>query len=157
MDGREEGVAFHAELHALLVSNRGVALDKDGTGFTPGRAVTNLRPIIIGDAVRRLAAKAMLLQLGSRVEAMLQATNQYRAGTKNGADLVYHKLNESMDSYVAAAVASGITTGDAVNAFCSMKRAAMQRGVLNFEPKQPPSFNFLYGPQRQHKLLLLWR
>jgi hypothetical protein len=59
---------------------------------------------------------------------------------------VYHKLNESMDSYVAAAVASGITPGDAVNAFCSMKRAAMQRGVLKFEPKLLPSFDFLYGP-----------
>ena len=88
MDGREEGVAYHVELHALLVSNRGVALDKDGTGFTPGRAVTNLRLISIGDAVRRLEAKAMLLQLGSRVEAMLRETNQYGAGTKNGADLV---------------------------------------------------------------------
>ena len=76
VDGREEGVAYHAELHALLVSNRGVALDKDGTGFTPGRAVTNLRPISIGDALRRLAAKAMLLQLGSRVEAMLRETMQ---------------------------------------------------------------------------------
>ena len=31
VDGREEGAAYHAELHALLVSNRGVALDKDGT------------------------------------------------------------------------------------------------------------------------------
>ena len=79
-----------AELHALLVSNRGVALDKDGTGFTPGRVVTNLRPISIGDAVRRLAAKAMLLQLGSGVEAKLRETNQYGAGTKNGAELVYH-------------------------------------------------------------------
>ena len=37
MDGREEGAAYHPELHALLVSNRGVALDKDGTGFVPGR------------------------------------------------------------------------------------------------------------------------
>ena len=72
VDGREEGVAYHAELHARLKSNRRVALDKDGTGFTPGRAVTNLRPISIGDAVRRRAAKAMLLQLGSRVEAMLR-------------------------------------------------------------------------------------
>ena len=51
-----------------------------------------------------------------------------------------------MDSYVAAAVASGITPGDAVNAFCSMKRAAMQRGVLKFEPSLLPSFDFLYGP-----------
>ncbi len=76
MDRRVEGVAYHAELHALLVSNRGVALNKDGTGFTLGRAVTNLRRIRRGDAVRRLEAKAMLLQLGSRVEAMFRATNQ---------------------------------------------------------------------------------
>ena len=49
---------------------------------------------------------------------------------------MYHKLNESMDSYVAAAVASGITKSD----------AAIQRGVLQFEPKLLPSFDFLCGP-----------
>jgi len=32
-----------------------------------------------------------------------------------------------MDSFVAAAVASGLTLGDAVNAFCSMKRSAIAR------------------------------
>ena len=146
VEGRVEGVAYHAELHALLVSNRGVALDKDGTGYVQGRAVTNVRPISIGDAIRRLAAKAMLLQLGTGVEAKLRESGQYGAGTKGGADLVYHKLNESMDSFVAAHVASGITPADASNAFCSMNRAAMQRGVLKFEPKLLPSYDFLYGP-----------
>ncbi len=34
----------HADLHALLISNRGAALDKDGSGFLRGRAVDNLRP-----------------------------------------------------------------------------------------------------------------
>lgn len=38
-----------------------------------------------------------------------------KAGTKNGADPMYHTLNQSMDSYVAAAVPSGITLGDAAN------------------------------------------
>ena len=42
MDGLEDGAAYHAELHALLVSNRGVALDKDGSGFVPGRVVKNI-------------------------------------------------------------------------------------------------------------------
>ena len=46
----------HAELHALLISNRGVALDKDGSGFVRGRAVDNLRPIGIEDSGRCLAA-----------------------------------------------------------------------------------------------------
>ena len=62
MDGLEDGAAYHAELHALLVSNRGVALDKDGTGFVPGRVVKNIRSVSIGDALHRVAAKAQILQ-----------------------------------------------------------------------------------------------
>ena len=108
------------------MSNRGVALDKDGTGFVPGRVVDNIRPIRIGDAVRRIAAKCQTLQLGPGVEAKLREAGQYGAGTKNGTDLVYHKLSESMHSFVAADVASGIPLGDAVNAFCSMRRSSMR-------------------------------
>ena len=111
MSGWEYGAAYHAELHTLLVSNRGVALDKDGTGFAPGRPVTNVRPISIGVAIRRIAAEAQLLQLGTGVEAKLRESGQYGAGTKGGADLVYHKLNESMDSFVATLFASGDLPG----------------------------------------------
>ena len=65
VDGREDGAAYHAELHALLVSNRGVALDKDGIGFMAGREVKNIRPVSIGDVLRRVAAKVQILQLGA--------------------------------------------------------------------------------------------
>jgi len=74
-------------------------LDKDGTGFELGRAVTNIRPIS-RDTMRCQAAKAQLLQLSSGVEAKLREANQHGAGTKkhkNGTDQVYHKLNESID------------------------------------------------------------
>jgi hypothetical protein len=108
--------------------------------------VKNIRPVSIGDALHRVAAKAQILRLGSGVDAKLREADQYGAGTKNGTDLVYHKLNESMDSFVAAAVASGLTLGDAVNSFCSMKRAAMQRGVFKFEKKLLTAYDFLYGP-----------
>ena len=43
-------------------------------------------------------------------------------------------------------IASGLTLGDAVNAFCSMKRSVIQRGVLKFEKKLLPAYDFLYGP-----------
>jgi len=144
VDGLEDCAAYHAELHALLVSNRGVALDKDGSGFVPARVVKNIRPVSIGDALHRVAAKAQILRLGSGVDAKLREADQYGAGTKNGTDLVYHKLNESMDSFVASAVASELTLGDAVKDFCSMKRSAMQRGVLKFERKLLPAYDFLY-------------
>ena len=93
-----------------------------------------------------MAAKAQILQLGSGVKAKLREAGQYGADTKNGIDLVYHKLNESMDSFVAAAVASGLTLSDAVNTSCSMKRSAMQRGVLKFESKLLPVYDFLDRP-----------
>ncbi len=76
VDGQEEGAAYHEELHALLVSNRGVALDKDGTGFVPCRVVGNIRPFSIGDAVRCIAAKCQTLQLGPGVEAKLREAGQ---------------------------------------------------------------------------------
>jgi len=37
-------------------------------------------------------------------------------------------------------------TWNAVNDFCSMKRSAMQRGVLKFEPQLLPAYDLLYGP-----------
>jgi len=92
-------------------------------------------------ALIALAAKAQILKLGSGVESKLREADQFVAGTKNGTNLVYRKLNESMDSFVAAAVVSGLTFGDALNSFCSMKKSAMQRGVLKFEPKFLPAYD----------------
>jgi hypothetical protein len=117
VDGHEDGLAYHAELHALLVSVRGIALDKDGTGFEQGRAVTNLRPIGCGGAERRLAAKCQLLQLKSDVWARLAKNGQYGAGFKNGADTVYHLVSESLDAMVATGVAGGVAHTDSRNAF----------------------------------------
>ena len=51
VDGRTEGAAYyHAELYSL--SNRGVALDKDGTGFKPGRTVTPHQHTIAAGRIR---------------------------------------------------------------------------------------------------------
>ncbi len=98
------------------MSNHRVALDKDGTGFAPGHVVDNIRPISIADAVRYIAAKCQTLH---EVEAKLREAGQYGAGTKNGTDLVYHKLSESMDSFVEAVVASRTPLGDAVTLFAA--------------------------------------
>ena len=38
-----------------------------------------------------------------------------------------------------------MTLDNAVNVFCSMKRSAMQRGVLKFESKLLSAHDFLYG------------
>ena len=146
VDGEEDGPAYHAELHALLVSVRGIALDKDGSGFEHVRAVNNIRPLGCGGAERRLAAQCQLLQLKSDVGIKLAENGQYGAGFKNGADTVYHLVSESMDAMVASMVAGGAAQTDARNAFCSIHRAAMQRGILLLAPELLPAFDFLYGP-----------
>jgi len=40
-----------------------------------------------------------------------------------------------------------LALGDAVNDVCRIKRSAMQRGALNFEPKLLPAYDFLYRPK----------
>ena len=146
VDGEEGGSAYHSELHAFLVSVRGVALDKDGSGYAPGRAVRNLRPIGIGESLRRLAAQCQLLQLESQVAANLVRNGQYGAGFKNGADTVFHLVAKGLDAFVASKVAGGASQTDARNAFCSISRAAIQRGILRHAPSLLPAFDFLYGP-----------
>jgi hypothetical protein len=76
----------------------------------------------------------MLLQLGSGVEAKLRETNQYGAGTKNGADLVYHKLNESMDPYVAAAVHQECCHHSTFSMAPTPPRAASSTALENSNP-----------------------
>ena len=47
---------------------------------------------------------------------------------------------------VATGVAGGVAQTDARNAFCSIHRAAIQRGILRLAPELLPTFDFLYGP-----------
>jgi len=146
VDGHADGARYHADTHALLISVRPVALDKDGSGFVRGRPVRNIRPIGIGEALRRLAGKCQLLQLGTVVGAGLARNGQFGAGFKNGTDMVYHTVSKCVDAMVAAEVAGGASQTDARNAFCSMYRRAIQRGIAKHARRLLPTFDFLYWP-----------
>ena len=138
---------YHADVHALLISSRGIALDKDGSGFTRGQPVCNARPICIGETLRRLAAQCQLLQLNKSVGDSLAKNGQYGAGFKCGTDTVYHFVAKIMDAFVANRVAGGASQSDARNAFCSIRRRAIQRGIFKHAPVLMAAFDFLYGPQ----------
>ena len=146
MDGLSDGAFYQLETHALIISVRGVALDKTGRGYTRGQAVDNLRPICVGESMRRLAGQCQLLQLGGGVGAALAKNGQYGAAFKNGTDTIYQAVAKSVDAFIAAEVAGGVSQTDARNAFCSMHRRAMQRGILKHAPMLLPAFDFLYGP-----------
>ena len=107
VDGLADGAFYQLETHALIISVRGVALDKTGRGFTQGLAVDNLRPIGAGECMRRLAGQCQLLQVGGVVGASLARNGQYGAAFKSGTDTAYQVVAKSIDAFVAAQVAGG--------------------------------------------------
>ena len=135
----------HQVTHQLLISVRGVALDKNGEGYSPNREVNNLRPICIGESLRRLAGRCQLLQLEGRIGERLAPSGQYGVGFANGTDMVYQLVARALDAFVAAEVAGGSAETDAWNAFCSIQRSAIQRGVIKHAPELLKSLDFSYG------------
>ena len=92
VDGLSDGAFYQLETHALIISVRGVALDKTGRGYTRGQAVDNPRPICVGESMRRLAGQCQLLKLGGGVGATLAKNGQYGAAFKNGTDTIYQAV-----------------------------------------------------------------
>ena len=151
VDGRADGALYHRETHALLIYVRGIALDKDGTGYEAGRAVTNLRPIGIGECLRRVAGRCQLLQLEKSVGVHLSRNGQFGCGFRNGTSTVYHVVSKALDALVASNTPGASAETDAKNAFGSIFRAAIQRGIIKHAPSLLPTFDFLYGPNAEGK------
>jgi hypothetical protein len=147
LDANGNEIFYHRDTHALLVSVLGIALDKDGKGHTPGTAVSNLRPIGIGESLRRIAARCQLLQCEYDIGVQLSKEGQFGCGFARGTDTVYHLVSKSLDAFVAANVACGTSENDAKNAFGSIFRSKIQLGILEVCPHLLPTFDFLYGPE----------
>ena len=114
-------------------------------GYSDDRAVNNLRPICIGESLRRLAGRCQLLQLESDIGQRLAPSGQYGVGFANGTDTVYQIVARALDAFVADQVAGGSSEVDAKNAFGSIWRDAIQRGIIKLAPELLKSFDFNYG------------
>jgi hypothetical protein len=68
---------YQIDTHALMISVVGVALNKDGKPFVRSEPVDNLRPICIGESIRRIAARCQLLQCEKSVGEKLAENGQY--------------------------------------------------------------------------------
>lgn len=136
----------HRDTHDLLVSNLGIGLDKKGL-----RHAADLRPIGIGEALRRIAGKCILLQEGEALGAELAKRGQFGVGFKNGTETIYHMTAKVLEALHASGVPCGSSESDATNAYCSIHRSAIQRGIAKHSPQLLPVFDFLYGPNAQAK------
>ena len=132
----------HRETHALLVSVRALGLDKTGLG-----RVEDLRPIGIGEALRRLAHKCWLLQEGEGIGRTLALHGQFGCGFKNGSEVIHRLTTSALEALYERQLACASSETDARNAYCSIFRSAIQRGIAKHAPGLLPFFDFLYGPQ----------
>jgi len=126
----------------LLVSILAVGLDKTGH-----RRAEDLRPIGVGESLRRIAAQCVLLQEGGDLGERLAARGQFGVGFKNGTETIYLLTMKALESLYAMDLAGAAAESDAVNAYCSIYRSAVQRGIAKHAPHLLPIFDFLYGPE----------
>ena len=136
---------YQVDVHALMISVLGVALNKDGKPFNPLGPVENLRPIGVGESLRRVAGRCQLLQSEFSVGARLAENGQYGCGFKRGAGTVFHLVSKCLDALTAEDIPCAVSDNDAVNAYCSILRSAMQRGIAKHAPEFLPGFDFLYA------------
>jgi hypothetical protein len=140
----ERGAAFDALLAALQLVASGrlpsaiaqalgvctlIALEKRSGG---------VRPIAIGEAIRRLAGRAMCLQLRAAM-AQYFTPNQYGVQTKGGAEQVLHVI----EAHLALHPTHVLLRVDCRNAFNSVSRAAFLRALMAAPPALRATFPFV--------------
>ena len=72
---------------SVLTACRGLALDKGGR---------KVRPVAIGEAIRRIAARVVCAQDGKTISLILEAVNQFGVGVKGGIEYAYHSVRVHM-------------------------------------------------------------
>ena len=99
--------------------------------------------------MRRVAAKCYILQEGGAFCAKMAARGQFGCGVKNGTELIFSLTTRALDALHAMGTPCVMTESDASNAYCSIHRSEIQRGLAKQAPGLLPLFDFLYGPHAQ--------
>jgi len=128
-----------AQVRKVLTSCRGFALDKGDR---------KVRPVAIGEAIRRIAARVVCAQDGPEIAKTLEKVMQFGVGIKGGIEYAYHSVRlhmlERFDQYERDyGVQNGDDLGDEVpaglkidfkNGYNSTKRSKMLTQVQHRFP-----------------------
>ena len=125
------------EVIRALMASRLIALDKN-----PG-----VRPIGVGEVLRRLLGKAMVLATGVDVEELCGA-DQLCSGLKGGIEGAIHSVNRLFNE--SSMTGCGVLMVDAKNAFNSINRVA---GLWNARYLWPRCSRYLFNTYRGHSSL----
>ena len=119
-----------------------IALNKGK--FSEGRC-TDIRPIVVGEALRRLTGKCLCSILRDRFSTFFQ-TSQFDVACKAGVERVVHNLRKCIDD----GWMSGDFVVDMSNAFNRVSRQAVLDECSSFFPELLPWVSCCYG---SHSLL----
>ena len=134
----------------LLGSGRGVGLDKKGDGCPD-----DLRPLGIGDSLRRIAAKCINLQSkGGSASWDLAHELQCGVGMEAGVDVGYGIPCRVLDSLVHENIGSAMFVTDAGNAYCSIMQDAVLKEVISARPDLVGFWAVCYGGDEAPLMIL---
>ena len=100
----------------------------------------SVRPIAIGEVLRRLVARTICLQEKSLMAEILSPT-QYGVAVSGGLDLIFHQIQAGLEAHGDW----GLFKCDLKNAFNSVAREAFFQEVSNNIPSILPFTKLLYG------------
>ena len=138
----DEGGNLVGNVRRLLVSGRGVGLDKKGLGRP-----THLRPLGIGDCLRRIAAHCVTLQTRGNNAASVGMSCEFQCGVgmQGGVDVGYAIPNRALDALVKADIPSAMLLTDAGNAYGSLMQDAIIEEVVKIRPELVGFWAACYG------------
>ena len=119
--------------------------------FLPKPDSPDLRPIAIGEVIRRVLGKVTLRKFRDRIIEIMGEL-QYGVGMPGGCEVLAHKLRVLMKVIensdiedVDSSKQMSLIMIDLVNAFGEVSRDAMDKGVAKHLPQLHAVFRFLYG------------
>ena len=125
----------------LLVSGRGVGLDKKGSG-----KAEHLRPIGIGDALRRIAARCISLQTkNAQTDISLGDELQCGVGMEGGLDIGFAIPTRTLEALCAMDRPSAMILTDGGNAFQSIFQDKIIGELIESRPELVNFWRNCYG------------
>ena len=125
----------------LLVSGRGVGLDKKGHG-----KAEHLRPIGIGDALRRIAARCISLQTkNAQTDISLADELQCGVGMEGGLDIGFAIPTRTLEALCAMNRPSAMLLTDGGNAFETIFQDKITEELIESRPELVNFWRNCYG------------
>ena len=132
----------------FMAGGRLIALNKDKEGSPP-----DIRPIVVGESLRRLAGKCICASLKEKISSFFQPL-QFGVACRAGAEKIVHSLRNCIEEHWMQDEDFVIFKVDMTNAFNLVSRQAVLDECSAFFPEILPWVSWCYGshPELWHPM-----